>query len=144
VVGQLVRRLPAHRLALAPAAGCTLLTAAYAATSVTLFAGHHDEKVLTLLLRLGGLGLGVNFSAIIAHFSAAVPAGYAPDISGFSSTTAAIGGALGVAAFGTLYLSLAHVGAERATHAFAVATAAFAAATLVAIVAARRATLRLR
>jgi hypothetical protein len=61
-----------------------------------------------------------------------------------SSTTAAIGGALGVAAFGTLYLSLARVGAERATHAFAVATAAFAAAKLVAIVAARRATLRLR
>ncbi|HXS44796.1 MAG TPA: MFS transporter [Solirubrobacteraceae bacterium] len=145
--GQLVRRLPAHRLALAPAAGCTLLTAAYAAISVTLFAGHHDEKVLTLLLGLdglGGLGLGINFSAIIAHLSAAVPAGYAPDISGVSSTTAAIGGALGVAAFGTLYLSLAHLGAEQATHAFAVATAAFAAATLVAIVAARRATLRLR
>jgi hypothetical protein len=51
--GQLVRRLPAHRPALAPAAGCTLLTAAYAATSITLFAGHHDEKVLTLLLGLG-------------------------------------------------------------------------------------------
>jgi predicted MFS family arabinose efflux permease len=141
--GQLVRRLPAHRLALAPAAGCTLLTAAYAAISVTLFAGHDDEGVLTLLLGLGGLGLGINFSAIIAHLSAAVPPGHAPDISGVSSTTAAIGGALGVAAFGTLYLSLAHLGAERATHAFAVATAAFAAATLVAIVAARRATLRL-
>jgi MFS family permease len=138
--GQLVRRLPAHRVALAPAAGCLLLTTAYAALSATLFSGHHDEGLLIVLLALGGLGLGINFSAIIAHLSSAVPPGYAADLSGVASTNAALGGALGVAAFGTLYLSLAHIGAEEATHAFAVVTAAFAGAALLAIIAARRAT----
>jgi MFS transporter len=141
LAGQLVRRLPMHRVALAPSAGCLLLTAAYAAISLMLFSGHHAEAPLTMLLAVGGLGLGINFSAIVAHLTNAVPPGYAPDISGVSSTTAAIGGAIGVAAFGTLYLGLTRVGTDAATHAFAVVTAAFATAALVAAVAARRATL---
>jgi hypothetical protein len=45
-----------------------------------------------------------------------------------------------VAAFGTLYFGIAHMGDAPATHAFAVVTAALAAAALMAIVAARRAT----
>ena len=106
-----------------------------------LFSGHHAEGPLIVLLALGGLGLGINFSAIIGHLTRTVPPGYAPDISGVSSTTAAIGGAIGVAAFGTLYLGLAPVGTDAATHAFAVVTAAFATAALVATIAARRATL---
>src|SRR5262249_11168640 len=137
--GQVVRRLPARHAAHAPFAGCLLLASGYAAISVTLFFGYHNEGLLTVLLAVGGLGLGVNFSAIIAHLSAAVPRGYAPDISGVSSTTAAIGGTLGVAAFATLYLALGPAGAGAATRAFAIVTAALTAAALVAALAARRA-----
>jgi MFS family permease len=140
VAGQLVRRLPARLLALAPAAGCLLLTAAYSAISLMLFAGSHGEGLLIGLLAAGGLGLGINFSALIAHLTTAAPSGYAPDVSGVSSTTAAIGGTLGVAAFGTLYLSLSHAGTADATHSFAIITATFAIAALTAAAAARRAT----
>jgi MFS family permease len=138
--GQLVRRLPARHVALAPPAGCLLLSTAYAAISAMLFSGHHWQGLLILLLAACGLGLGTNFSALIAHLTNAVPPGYAPDISGVSSTTAAIGGAISVAAFGTLYFGLGHGDAGAATHAFAVVTAAFALAALVAAGAAWQAT----
>ena len=140
VAGQLVQRLPARHAAWVPAISCLLLVTAYAAISATLFAGQHDGAPLIAALAVGGLGLGVNFSAILAHLSGAVPPGYAPDLSGISSTTAAIGGAVGVAAFATLYFSLSHLGPAQATRAFAIVTAAFAAAAAVAMVAARRAT----
>jgi hypothetical protein len=140
LAGQLVRRLPRHWVALAPPAGCLVLAAAYAAISLMLFSGRNAEGPLIALLATGGLGLGINFSAILAHLTNAVPTGYAPDISGVGSTMSAIGGAIGVAAFGTLYLSLAPTGTDAATHAFAVVTAALATAALVATAAARRAT----
>ena len=66
-----------------------------------------------------------------------MPPRYARDISGVSSTLMQIGGTVGVAAFGTLYLGLA---ADGATHAFAVVTAAFAGAALLAAAAAYRST----
>ncbi len=125
---QLVRRMPPRIRPRAPAAGCLLLTAAYAAISVALFTGHHGEALLVVLLGVGGLGLGIQFSALIAHLTNAVPPEYAPDISGVSTTTLQIGGAVGVATFGTLYLSLtSHAGTGHGTHAFAVTVAAFAA-----------------
>jgi MFS family permease len=102
-----------------------------------LFGDRHGEALLLVVLAAGGLGLGIQFSALIAHLSNAVPPRYAPDISGVSSTLMQIGGTVGVAAFGTLYLGLA---ADGATHAFAVVTAAFAAAALLAAAAAYRST----
>lgn len=137
LAGQVVRRLPAHLVPVAPVAGCLLLTAAYAAIAAALFGGHQGEPLLVVLLGLGGLGLGIQFSALIAHLTTVVPADYAPDISGVSTTTLQIGGALGVAVFGTVYLGLvAPAGTDSttatATHAFAVTTASF---TLVALVA---------
>lgn len=141
IAGQLVRRLPPRMLPRAPAAGCLLLTAAYAALSIELFTGHHAEALLVMLLALGGLGLGIQFSALIGHLTSTVPAEYAPDISGVSTTLMQIGGAIGVAAFGTLYLSLtSHTGAGHATHAFALTTAAFAAVALLVTASAHQAT----
>jgi MFS family permease len=135
--GQLVRRLPERVRPIAPSAGCALLAAAYVAISVALFGDCHDEALLLVILAAGGLGLGIQFSALIAHLSNAVPPRYAPDISGVSTTLIQIGGTVGVAAFGTLYLGLA---TGDATHAFAIVTAALAAAALLAAVAAYRST----
>ena len=135
--GQLVRRVPERARPLVPSAGCALLAAAYVAISAALLGDRHGEALLLVVLAAGGLGLGIQFSALIAHLSNAVPPRYAPDISGVSSTLMQIGGTVGVAAFGTLYLGLA---ADGATHAFAVVTAAFAAAALLAAAAAYRST----
>jgi MFS family permease len=136
LAGQLVRRLPPRMAPLTPAAGCLLLAAAYSAISITLFSGHHVQALLIVLLGVGGLGLGIQFSALIKHLTTAVPAEYAADISGVSTTALQIGAAIGVAAFGTLYLSLTtrdSVGSP-ATHAFAITTAAFAVVALLATV----------
>jgi MFS family permease len=132
LAGQIVRRLPDRLRPLAPAAGCALLTGAYATTSAALFAGAHGELLLIALFAAGGLGLGTQFGALVGHLTSAVPADYAPDISGISTTMMQVGGAVGVAAFGTLYLGLGHTGMEAATHAFAVVTAAFAGVGLLA------------
>jgi len=144
LAGQLVRRLPASRWL--PAVGCLLLAAAYAAMSGALFAGQGGEAPLTPLFAVGGLGLGINFAALTGRMTGAVPARHAPDISGVSATLMSIGGSIGVAAIGSLYLALARTGtptahgAPTATHAFAVTTATLAGLGLLAALAARRAT----
>ena len=142
LAGQLVRRLPPRAKPAAPAAGCLLLALAYALISTVLFAGQHGELLLVVLLGFGGLGLGIQFSSLIVHVTDVVPADYAPDISGVSTTTLQIGAAVGVAAFGTLYLSLnASTATGAATHAFAVTTAALTTIALLAAAAAYRATM---
>jgi MFS family permease len=135
LAGQLVRRLPAAAARCAPALGCLLLSAAYAAIAVTTLSRHHSQPLLVILLAAGGLGLGVQFSALIAHLTATVPVHYAADISGVSATIMLIGGAVSIAAFGTLYLGLA----GHPTSAFRVTTTALAAAALTASLTAYRA-----
>lgn len=108
LAGQLVGRLPAHLVRLAPFAGCLLMALSYAAISVTLFTGLDSTALLVVLLAFGGLGLGIEFSSIIGHLTNAVPDEYAPDISGVSTTTLLAGGTIGVAAFGALYLQPDH------------------------------------
>jgi hypothetical protein len=128
--GQIVRRLPPRFGPYVAPAGCLLLAGAYVALSASLFAGEPSEALLVVVLGIGGLGLGTQFSALIAHLTGAVSARYAPDVSGVTTTTMQIAGALGVAAFGTVYLGLASDGA--ATEAFAVVTAGFAAIAVLA------------
>jgi hypothetical protein len=136
--GQIVRRLPPRFGRLAAPAGCLLLAGAYTALSASLFAGRHPEALLVVLLAAGGLGLGTQFSALIVHLTNAVSERHVHDISGVTTTTTTIAGAIAIAAFGTAYLSLASDGA--ATHAFAVVTAAFAAIAILAAALAHGAT----
>ena len=63
-----------------------------------------SKSFLVVLLGAGGLGLGLQFSALVGHLTNAVAPRYAPDISGVSTTVMQIGGALGAAGFGTLYV----------------------------------------
>ena len=116
-----------------------LLALAYAAISVALFSGRHDEPLLLILLAAGGLGLGLQFSALLSHLTTVVPVEYAADISGVSTTTISVGGVVGVAAVGTLYLDLTGAGAH-ATHAFAVTTAVLAGLAVLAAALSARAT----
>jgi MFS family permease len=143
LAGHLVRRLPASRWL--PAAGCLLLAAAYAAISCVLFAGVRGEAPLVPLFAVGGLGLGINFATATMLMTGAASARHAPDISGASSTLTTTGGSVSVAAFGSLYLTLARNGtpaaqhAANAAHAFGVTTAALTGLGVLAALAAYRA-----
>ncbi len=143
LAGQVVRRLGARRWV--PAAGCVLLAVAFAGISAGMFGGQAGEALLAPMFGLGGLGLGVEFAAQAGRLAAAVEPRYAPDISGASSTLIQIGGAIGVAAIGALYLAGARdtaphaVAPVAAAHAFAVTAAVLAGVALLAAAAAWRA-----
>jgi predicted MFS family arabinose efflux permease len=131
VAGPLSARLPAGLKPHAAPVAYVLLAAAYLGLGLTRVSG----APMVLLLGVGGLGLGMGFTAQLGRLTSALPARYAPDVSGLVNTTAQLSGVVGVATFGTLYLALA----DRPGHAFTVVMAAFAATALVAAVAARSA-----
>lgn len=86
------------------------------------------------VLALGGLGLGLNFSALIVHLANATPVAQAADISGLITTTAPVGGVVGVATPGSFYLVRMGSGA---VHAFAWTCRLMAAAVVAAAMLAR-------
>jgi len=137
VAGQLLRRWGARIGALAPPIGCLVMTIAYVAISALLLASPRAEAPLIVALGAGGLGLGIQFSAMLAHLTSSVTPRHAPDISGVFTTVMQVAGALGIAAFGSAYLSMA--GDGDAPRAFAVVTAGLAAVALLAAAMAHRA-----
>jgi predicted MFS family arabinose efflux permease len=133
LAGQITGRLPGRLAPVVPVAGCVLLSAAYLAIGVALLTGHDGNLLLGTLLACGGLGLGTQFATLMGHIMGAVPARFAPDISGVTSTTTQVGGALGVAGFGSLYLALAATpGSTHASHAFGLTSLALAVAAALA------------
>jgi MFS transporter len=140
LAGQVVRRLGARRWV--PAAGCLLLAVAFAGISSGLFGGFGGEPLLVPMFGLGGLGLGIEFAAQAGRLTSAVEPRYAADISGASSTLIQVGGAIGVAAIGALYLAGTRGSGAPAmvsAHAFAVTTGVLAGVALLAAAAAWRA-----
>lgn len=105
--GQVTRRLPARFRPYLPAVGYILLTSAYLGLTGVLVTGQGPGVALGVVLGIGGLGLGTGFATLIGHVTDSVPAKYAPDISGVATTTMQIGGAVCVAFFGSLHLTLA-------------------------------------
>jgi MFS family permease len=128
--GQIVRRRPARSMS---PCGYVLLAAAYLGIGVL----RPDGALLVILLGFGGLGLGIGFAALLGHLTSVVAPRHAAEISGVSTTTTQIGGAIGVAAAGGLYLGLAPDGPR---HAFAVTALALAATAALASLAAFAAT----
>lgn len=116
--------------------GYLLLTTAYVGVSLSLFTGHFGGALFFVLLGLGGLGLGTGFAPMVAHITSSVPSGYAPDMSGLITTTSQVSAVIGIATFGTAYLNIAtRTDPQSATHAFALITAGFALAALLAMAA---------
>jgi hypothetical protein len=113
-----------------------ILAAGFAGLAVSLYTGSTGTLPLVTLLGVAGLGLGTTFTATLSHLTSAAPAGHAADISGLFNTTSRVGGVIGTAAFGSVYLALVH-GPRQAVHGFgalnlilaatAVAAAVFAA-----------------
>jgi hypothetical protein len=102
VLGQLGPR--ARRLA-APVGGL-LMAVAFVGVAAVASAEMHGTVWLVLLLGVGGLGYGCAFSGTLAHLTESVEPQFAPDVSGLFNTTLQVGGTLGVAVFGTVYLNL--------------------------------------
>ncbi|MFI1198599.1 MFS transporter [Streptomyces sp. NPDC020883] len=123
VSGPLLGRMPTtvrHREA---PLGTLLLALAFAGIGTGVWAGMTSGVFLAILLGLGGLGYGAAFSGTLTHLTGAVEEQYASDMSGLFNTTLQVGGVLGVALFGTVYLDLAPNGGRvAATHGFMVIT----------------------
>lgn len=133
IPGPVLGRLPARARTLAAWAGAVVLAAGFAAIGVTLFAGQTGGALLMTLLGVAGLGLGMGFTGMLGHLTAAVTAERAADVSGLFNTATRTGGVIGTAAFGTLYLALVHHPSQ-ATRGFAVVCLALAATALAAAV----------
>jgi MFS family permease len=113
LAGRVIRLVPPALSRWLPVAGAVLMAAAFAGFA----AGARGPALLAPLFGVGGLGLGTQFASLTGVMTAAVPARYAPDISGVFSTMIQIGGLISVAGVGAVYLDLA--ARLRPAHAFA-------------------------
>jgi MFS family permease len=131
VAGPLLGRLDQRAKQLAAPLGTVLLAVGFAGVAGSAALGVRGGVWLVLLLAVGGLGYGAAFSGTLGHLTNAVDDRYAADVSGMFNTTLQVGGALGVAVFGTVYLDLADRPAH-AQSAFVVITAVFAITSIIA------------
>ncbi|WP_329164214.1 MFS transporter [Streptomyces sp. NBC_01387] len=103
LVGPILGRVGARVRRFAAPVGGLLMAVSFSAVA----AGAQGTVWLIVLLGIGGIGYGAAFSGTLAHLTESVETRYAPDVSGLFNTTLQVGGTLGVAAFGTVYLDLA-------------------------------------
>lgn len=137
IPGPVLARLPVRLRAHAGPAGAVILTAGFAGLAASLYAGDTSGALLMTLLGVAGLGLGTTFTAMLTRLTGMVTSQQAADISGLFNTTTRVGGVIGTAAFGTVYLTLAPTPGQ-AIHGFAalnlmLAATAFAAGCLAAL-----------
>jgi MFS family permease len=139
VCGYFWRRLPAswHHL-LAPV-GCLVAVGGYLAVASVLRSGGPGGVLLQVGLVVTGAALALGFSPLVTYALVRVPLRHATDASGLLTTTIQLGQAVGVAIFGSLFLTLdTDRGAATAAvsgHALAVTMSWLAAAMLLAVAA---------
>ena len=135
--GYFWRRLPAswHHL-LAPL-GCLVAVGGYLAVASVLRSGGPGGMPLQAGLIVTGAALALGFSPLVTHALVGVPLRHAADASGLLTTTIQLGQAVGVATFGSLFLTLDRGTATPAVsgHALAVTMSWLAAAMLLGVVA---------
>ena len=107
LVGYFWRRLPARVHPLLVPAGLALLAVAYLGLAVAVRGGSAGGPLLWLALAVAGAGLGLTISPLLTQSLVGVPMSQAADASGLVTTAAQLSQVIGVAAFGTVYLSLA-------------------------------------
>ncbi len=131
------RRLPerVHHV-LAPA-GCLVAVGGYLGIAAALHSGGRGGTALQAALVLTGAALALGFSPLVTHSLVRVPLRHAADASGLLTTTIQLGQAIGVATFGSLFLTLdaGQGGPVASGHAVAVTLGWLAAAMVLAVVA---------
>jgi MFS family permease len=137
--GYFWRRLPASWHHLVAPLGCLVAVGGYLAVASVLRSGGPGGVWLQVGLIVTGAALAFGFSPLVTHALVRVPLRHAADASGLLTTTIQLGQAVGVATFGSLFLTLdAGRGAAASAvsgHALAVTMSWLAAAMLLAVVA---------
>jgi MFS family permease len=119
VAGSVLGWLPRRLRSVASPLGFALLAAAYFVIGVSGVIAPPDGVFLVTMLGVGGLGIGWGFTAIVDHMAAFVSPDDAADLSGLIGTNSEVFGAVGIATFGSLYLTIAPAhGLEAALPAF--------------------------
>ncbi len=137
--GYFWRRLPAawHHL-LAPV-GCLVAVGGYLAVASVLRSGGSGGVALQVGLVVTSAALAFGFSPLVTHALVRVPLRHAADASGLLTSTIQLGQAVGVATFGSLFLTLdtdrGGATAVVSGHALAVTMSWLAAAMLLGVVA---------
>jgi MFS family permease len=115
------RKLPARIHHALTVGGFAVAAVAFLALALDLRSGSRGGPQLVAILVVLGAGLGLGYSPLVTHSLVHVPLPDAADASGLLTTTLQLGQVIGVATFGSLFLSLA---ARARPHAFAHAIAA--------------------
>jgi MFS family permease len=101
------RKLPARIHHLLTPVGYVVAVVAYLAVALSLVDGGQGGELLLIGLVLFGAGMGAAFSPLLTNALVRVPLSEAADASGLLTTTVQLGQVVGVAVFGSLFLSLA-------------------------------------
>jgi MFS family permease len=122
--GYFWRRLPAGSHHLLAPLGCLVAAGGYLAVAAVLRSGGPGGVPLQVALVATGAALALGFSPLVTHALVNVPLHHAADASGLLTTTIQLGQAVGVATFGSLFLTLdadrGAVGPAASGHALAV------------------------
>jgi hypothetical protein len=105
--GYFWRRLPAAAHYLLPPLGCLVGGLGYAALGFGLRSGGPVGPLAQACLVVTGAGLALGFSPLVTHALVRVPVHKAADASGVLTTALQLGQAVGVAVFGSVFLTLA-------------------------------------
>jgi MFS family permease len=139
VCGYFWRRLPAAWHPLLAPLGCLVAVGGYLAVASVLRSGGPGGVPLQAGLIVTGAALALGFSPLVTHALVRVPLRHAADASGLLTTTIQLGQAVGVATFGSLFLTLeaGRAGSVPGVsgHALAVTMSWLAAAMLLAVAA---------
>ncbi len=139
--GYFWRRLPARSHPFLTPLGCLVGAAGYAAVALNQRSGGSGGLLLQLSLVVLGGSLALAFSPLVTHALVRVRAQHAADASGLLTTAIQLGQAIGVAVFGSVFLTLSGAGAPAAVrqasgHALAVTLGWVALAIACAVIAA--------
>ena len=104
--GYFWRRLPSRSHHLLAPAGCLVAAGGYLAVGLVLRSGSPGGLALQAAMVVTGASLALAFSPLVTHALVRVPLHHAADASGLLTTTIQLGQAIGVATFGSLYLTL--------------------------------------
>jgi hypothetical protein len=104
--GYFWRRLPGRLHPVLAPAGCLVAVGGYVAVALVLHSGGPGGLGLQLALIVTGASLALGFSPLVTHALVRVPLRQAADASGLLTTTIQLGQAVGVATFGSLFLTL--------------------------------------
>jgi EmrB/QacA subfamily drug resistance transporter len=101
------RKLPGRSHHLLTPVGFALGAGAYLLVAATLRTGGHGGALLQVGLLVFGAAMGAAFSPLLTNALVRVPLTEAADASGLVTTTVQLGQVIGVATFGSLFLTLA-------------------------------------